>query len=124
MIRTKNMYYNTIQRARAASATIPYTLSQFRAHVDQALQGPCPHCGQKLTASNFSGDHKLPLSRSGTWELDNLEITCYDCNRAKSNLTRDEFAQLLSLLATWPPDAAKSTIRRLKLGAKAAGFRN
>lgn len=39
-------------------------------------------------------DHIVPKSRGGKNTIDNLGIACRDANKAKSNLTLDEFIQL------------------------------
>ncbi len=58
--------------------------------------GLCYYCGENLLVSIVSYwsvdiDHKQPVSKEGTNELDNLCITCLYCNRAKNNKTEEEF---------------------------------
>lgn len=36
-------------------------------------------------------DHIVPLSRGGTWDLDNLQIISWFDNRAKCDMTQDEY---------------------------------
>ncbi len=36
-------------------------------------------------------DHIIPLSRGGTWDLDNLQIISWFDNRAKCDMTQDEY---------------------------------
>lgn len=38
-------------------------------------------------------DHIIPLSRGGSWDLDNLQIISWFENRAKYNLTEEEFEE-------------------------------
>ena len=38
-------------------------------------------------------DHIMPLSRGGTWNLDNLQIISWFENRAKCDLTEEEFEE-------------------------------
>jgi len=41
--------------------------------------------------SSFHFDHKVPVSRGGTNELENLGIACSVCNYAKRDMLVDEF---------------------------------
>lgn len=43
----------------------------------------CRHCGR--IDPNFEVDHKIPLSKGGKDEVDNMQILCRACNRIKSN---------------------------------------
>lgn len=47
----------------------------------------CPYCGQDAG----SIDHVIPLARGGKHELDNLEMICLTCNKAKMDMTKEEF---------------------------------
>jgi 5-methylcytosine-specific restriction endonuclease McrA len=44
-------------------------------------------------------DHKIPVCRGGTDDLDNLVLACEVCNRAKSFITIDEFRDLVRTLS-------------------------
>lgn len=48
----------------------------------------CQHCA---SASNLAVDHKLPVSRGGTNEENNLHTLCKPCNTAKRDRTWEEF---------------------------------
>ncbi|MBO4313157.1 MAG: HNH endonuclease [Desulfovibrio sp.] len=46
-------------------------------------------CGRRVTKKNFHVDHIIPISKGGDeWDLNNLELSCPDCNLQKS--TREE----------------------------------
>lgn len=49
----------------------------------------CPYCGDPVKEI----DHKLPLSKGGAHDLDNLQMLCLDCNRSKHDMTDEEFRQ-------------------------------
>ena len=51
----------------------------------------CYYCGTKLTDAEKSIDHKLPVSRGGTNDPQNLVISCQPCNSRKSNQTEEEY---------------------------------
>jgi HNH endonuclease len=49
----------------------------------------CEYCLSQLKFSPdpFSIEHIIPLSKSGTYDLDNLAFACQGCNNRKYNLT-------------------------------------
>lgn len=52
---------------------------------------PCPYCQGKVKEV----DHVIPLSKGGQHCLENLELLCMPCNRAKGDKLPDEFKQWL-----------------------------
>lgn len=54
----------------------------------------CQYCGRKGT----SVDHKDPVSLSNDNDLDNLILSCSECNRIKSNMPYELFTELNSHL--------------------------
>jgi len=51
----------------------------------------CAYCGVLLTKSNRSLDHKIPLVRGGTNDIENLVPACRPCNCKKNRMTDTEF---------------------------------
>lgn len=56
----------------------------------------CAYCGSPVaTISDGDNlatiDHRIPLSRGGTWKRWNLVCACKGCNRDKGTMTEDEF---------------------------------
>jgi len=45
----------------------------------------CQECGRVLRDNEIEFDHIIPLSKGGSSEEQNIRITCFDCNRGKSN---------------------------------------
>jgi 5-methylcytosine-specific restriction endonuclease McrA len=124
MVRSNQMFRNQIKRARKTHQTPAYQLDELRKHIITALhRKQCLYCGGELTAKNFSGDHRTPVSRNGRWTLDNLEICCGICNAAKGNLDAIEYRELLNAINHWPPPIKAGLIRRLRAGARACAFR-
>jgi len=57
----------------------------------------CALTGRPLTWKNpqeYEYDHILPVARGGNNSIDNLQIVCTDANRAKNDLTEEEFLEL------------------------------
>jgi hypothetical protein len=45
----------------------------------------CQHCGVHLRDDELEFDHVIPVSKGGSSEEHNLRLTCFDCNRDKSD---------------------------------------
>lgn len=52
------------------------------------LGNVCLYCGE---AKPLTRDHKVPLSRGGTDDIDNVVPACHSCNCAKRSHTPEEF---------------------------------
>lgn len=125
--RTRQLFGWHRQRARKYGVELDYDLSAFREIAWRAvldIDGPypkrCPFCGITITAETFGVDHNQPVARGGEHRLANLTVCCQPCNSAKGPLTGNEFAQLMSVVASWPSEIAKHTLARLKAGARVA----
>lgn len=54
----------------------------------------CALTGRELAPKTASLDHKLPATRGGTNEIENVWLVHSDINRAKGTMTAEEFIQL------------------------------
>jgi hypothetical protein len=45
----------------------------------------CQKCGKILKDDEIEFDHIIPVSKGGSDEVQNVRVTCLDCNRKKSN---------------------------------------
>lgn len=45
----------------------------------------CQHCGKHLKDQEVEFDHIIPLAKGGSSEEHNIRLTCFDCNRDKSD---------------------------------------
>lgn len=45
----------------------------------------CQHCKNKLQDDEVEFDHIIPISKGGSSEEHNMRLTCFDCNRDKSD---------------------------------------
>ena len=64
----------------------------------------CALTGQELTPETSHLDHKIPLSRGGDNSLGNLQWVHKDVNKAKGDMTNNEFAAMCrSIVRHTPP---------------------
>ena len=66
----------------------------------------CFYCGKAV--SNFEVEHMLPKSKGGSNRIDNLTLSCHDCNQKKDTLTAEEFIQ-----QTLPAKKATAKLKQL-----------
>ncbi len=55
----------------------------------------CHYCKISLNRKNIVFDHKQPLSREGKHEINNIAISCSDCNKLKGIRNTEEFHEFL-----------------------------
>lgn len=56
----------------------------------------CIYCGSLLD-SGFHIDHKTPIIRDGTNDIENLQLLCPTCNLKKSTKTHEEYAAMVGI---------------------------
>ena len=66
----------------------------------------CFYCGK--TVSDFEVEHMLPKSRGGSNRIDNLTLSCHDCNQKKDTMTAEEFIR-----QTLPAKKATAKLKQL-----------
>ena len=66
----------------------------------------CFYCGKAV--SDFEVEHILPKSKSGSNRIDNLTLSCHDCNEKKGTLTAEEFIR-----QTLPTKKAVAKLKQL-----------
>lgn len=102
--------------ARAGKLKIDKELVPTRQQIEDWLSSQMPficyYTGENLGV-NFEADHKIPVSRGGSFDLKNICLTSPLLNGAKGTLTDKEFVQLLKVILKWD-DAGKSLLKRLR----------
>lgn len=95
-----------LQIARSMNASM---LRRTRGRGDQVVEvealvdlilgaSNCAYCDVSLSRFGFAVDHVVPLSNGGLHVMENLVIACQPCNRAKGDLSLDEFREWLQVL--------------------------
>ena len=66
----------------------------------------CFYCGKSV--SKFEVEHMTPKTRGGSNRIDNLTLSCHDCNQKKDTLTAEEFIK-----QTLPAKKAAAKLKQL-----------
>ena len=75
----------------------------------------CYLTGSKINLDEpkaYSLDHRVPVAHGGSNELENLEICSVEANKAKADLTLDEFYKLCEDVLAWRKKCKKREARR------------
>ncbi len=72
---------------RRAAGPAPHKFDLGRMMCEQDAK--CAYCKQLLTVYHI--DHKMPVSRGGTNDIENLQLTCPRCNMRKGAMTHEEY---------------------------------
>lgn len=77
-------------RARKKRAPGAHTAEQF-INLCDAHRWLCHYCGASLSRDTVTADHKTPLMRGGSDDIENIVPSCRECNSSKHTLTYEEF---------------------------------
>ena len=66
----------------------------------------CFYCGNSV--SKFEVEHMIPKTKGGSNRIDNLTLSCHDCNQKKDTLTAEEFIR-----QTLPAKKATAKLKQL-----------
>lgn len=96
--RTRAMYATAKRRGQP-----DFTLDELRGDLDHFFrQRPlCRCCNARMSIKDVSLDHRLPVARGGSNSLRNVAYVCKGCNKAKGDMTEEEFRDLLKTLDEW-----------------------
>ena len=84
--------------------------------------GCCKYCKIKLQFEEMVITHKVPLSRGGTDETDNLIPTCARCNELKGTMTHIEFRRKIQNLRNRHKKKIKKITWKQTILDKTGGF--
>ncbi len=68
-----------------------------RSALHEAQGGKCMYCARALPVDVMHIDHKTPVSRNGSDDMDNLQALCSTCNLSKGSMTDQEYRDKIGL---------------------------
>lgn len=95
------------RRARKLDASGSYSSAEWLSLVLE-YGGRCGYCG---AGGPMQADHRVPLSRGGTHDIENIMPACRQCNLEKASMSEFDFRTRLAI----------ESKKRRKLNAEAAG---
>lgn len=121
MKRSQTIYSGMKARAKKGYADVPFTLDEFREWLSVKFgndgEARCEYSGEMILVENFSVDHRIPISRCGSFALENLALCTEKQNLRKGNMTRDEFRRLKEYIDIYLPHEVQTAIwRKLEVG--------
>src|SRR5277367_2081911 len=104
---------------------LPFTLEELRVWVKDEFERwnlnglmHCYYCNELISILTCSPDHRVPVSRNGSLNLDNLELLCKPCNIRKGKLTDTEYAELCELVKGWDDTGRRDLTGRLSTAVR------
>jgi len=77
----------------------------------------CEYTNELVKIADIQIDHRTPISRGGSFGIENLAVTSGKTNQHKGSLLQSEFLELLDLLGSFEPAAKTDVLTRLRRGA-------
>ncbi len=78
-------------------------------HIKEKEKIFCKYCGEELKVNTPypyynapSIDHKIPTSREGKNEFNNIAICCHECNIVKGTMLAETYEKMLELISISP----------------------
>ena len=81
-------------------STIP-TTTEIRHWLKEQQPYICYLTDAVLDRDKMEADHKQPISKGGTFDLNNIGFTSKDTNLLKADLLEEDFLSLLKLVKEW-----------------------
>lgn len=73
-------------------------------------EGRCVYCRRYFPVDIMHVDHKKPISKGGSDEMENLQVLCPTCNSSKGSYTDEEYRQRAGLAPPATAAAAPSVV--------------
>ena len=105
-----------VNRSKKYNVECNITPEQLRQLMLESYGTTCKFCNKRLDVNTLVLDHKIPISKGGTSNIENLQIICSTSNSMKGSLDEEHFVMLLDWLTTAPEALRKDVSIRLSRG--------
>lgn len=115
----KASQYRSSWRGRCKKVSGPLDDVPSRQEIQDWLESGIPYrcylTNDFLNKTTLQADHMEPVSRGGSFKLENIGLTSKRYNQVKGEMTVPEFKDLMQLVKSWE-DKGESLFRRLLAG--------
>lgn len=80
--------------------------------------GCCQLCGRKISLTEMTVDHIIPISKGGSNDMDNTQATCFSCNQFKANIFPAEFVDRITEIFMFQMEKKHSNRLKWKIARK------
>lgn len=77
-------------------------------------KGMCEICGKFVTMDSFTVDHIIPISKGGTYDIDNLQLAHQSCNLMKVDALPDDFVDKMIRILKYQSGKDKKVRKKIK----------
>jgi 5-methylcytosine-specific restriction endonuclease McrA len=117
MLARCNSWKNSlVTRSKKYGVECNITVEELRQLMFDNYGKKCKFCHKTLDINTLVLDHKIPISKGGTSNADNLQIICSTSNSMKGSLDEHHFEMLLEWLNSVPEELKKDVSIRLSRG--------
>jgi 5-methylcytosine-specific restriction endonuclease McrA len=118
--RSSAIYGGMKARSNKQAMVMPFTLATFRTWLDTKFDidgsARCEYSGELLLAENFSVDHRDPISRGGSFDINNLALCTEKHNLRKGNMNYQEYKYFMLHVSGYVHDVQAAIWRKLEVG--------
>ena len=86
--------FNTYAKRKNAAGEFTH---EDRMFLYKIQEGKCKYCFVLLAETQPNLDHQVPIAQGGSNAVENIAITCPECNRSKGPRTHEEFLEFLEI---------------------------
>ena len=88
--------------------------AEERAEVYNKANGICEICGKFVPMNAFTVDHIIPISKGGTYDMDNLQLAHESCNLMKVDALPDDFVDKMIEILEYQGKRHKKIRKKVK----------
>ena len=118
MKRLDGVKSSMVSRSKKLGVECTITLEDIRELALEAYGTQCKYSGRVLKLDNMVFDHRIPISKGGTSNRDNIQVISKFSNNMKGSLEETHFRMLLEWLDTVPEELKKDVSIRLAHGIR------
>lgn len=118
MKRLDGVKNSMVARSKKYGVECTITVEDLREMAYAAYGHPCQYTQRIMKYDNMVFDHRIPISKGGTSNPDNIQAISRFANNMKGSLVEEHFTILLAWLASAPEELAKDVSIRLAHGIR------